>query len=121
MLKARVSAVHAVANAFLSSETSVDRSATEVVRCLAVMMEQRADANLPLPVGSDALAHVSRAAALLVEARQSFIDAHRCLNDVPRQIGLERMYGKDDKNPPNRPAPSFFVSADAGRDPEVTG
>jgi hypothetical protein len=116
MLKDRVSAVHAVANAFIATEAVVDRSATDAARCMAIMMEQRAKANLPLPTGLDALAHVSRAAALLVEARQAFIEAHRCLNEVPRQIGLERMYGKDDNNPPNGPAPSFFVTgADAGQ------
>lgn len=112
MLRARVTAVHAVANAIRSTEAAVDRTAIDAARCMTVMMEQRGAANLPLPVGADALRHVSRAAALLVEARQCFIDAHHCLNDVPRQIGLERMYGKDGNNPPNGPAsPSFFTSA----------
>ena len=113
MLKKRVSAVHAVANAFIATEGLVDRAATEAVRCMAVMMEQRASADLPMPTGMDALAHVSRATALLVQARQSFIDAHLCLDQVPRQIGLERMYGKDANNPPNGPG-RIFVGATIG-------
>lgn len=110
MLKNRVTAVHAVANAFITAEHSVDRSAADAARCMAIMMEQRANANLPLPTGVEALAQVSRAAALLVEARQALIEAHRHLNDLPRQIGLERMYGKDDNNPPNGPPHTFFTS-----------
>lgn len=120
MLKQRVSAVHLVANAFISAEAVVDRSATEAARCMALMMEQRSAANLPMETGADALAHVARASALLVEARHAFLDAHRCLNDVPRQIGLERMYGKDPNNPPNGPGPSFFTTGGLAIDVSAT-
>ena len=121
MLKERVTAVHAVANAFIAAERSVDRTAMDAARCMAIMMEQRASANLPLPTGADALAHVSRAASLLVQARHAFIEAHRCLNGLPGQIGLERMYGKDPDNPGNGPAPNLFVSANLAEETATSG
>jgi hypothetical protein len=103
MLKERLSAVHAVANEFLPAEAAVEEATLKALRCAVVMMEQHRGAKLPNHVGAPSLVELTRGAAHLAEARQCFIASHEGLNLVLKQIGLERMYGKDDEPPTNEP------------------
>jgi hypothetical protein len=88
MLKERRAAAEAVRSSFLPAEQSQDRAAIQAARCLVTALEGRASANLPIGTALDAIAHLSRGTALAVEARQSFIEAHRMLAQVPGEIGL---------------------------------
>lgn len=88
MLKERRAAAEAVRSSFLPAEHSQDQAAIQAARCLATALEVRASANLPLGSGLDAIAHLSRGTALAVEARQSFIEAHKKLVEIPQEIGL---------------------------------
>jgi hypothetical protein len=64
MLKQRRAAAEAVRSSFLPAEHSQDQAAIQAARCLATALEIRASANLPLGTGLDAIAHLSRGAAL---------------------------------------------------------
>ncbi|RJF90293.1 hypothetical protein [Sphingomonas cavernae] len=88
MLKQRRAAADAVRATFLPAEHAQDQAAIRAARCLATALEARATANLPLGTGVDAIAHLCRGTALAVEARQSFIAAHRALSVLPADIGL---------------------------------
>ncbi len=88
MLKQRRAAADAVKAAFLPAEQAQDAAALAAARCLAVALEARVSANLPLGTGLDAIAHLARGAALAVEARQSMIEAHRQLALLPAELGL---------------------------------
>jgi hypothetical protein len=88
MLKERRAAAEAVRSSFLPAEHSQDQAAIQAARCLVTALEGRANANLPLGTALGAIAHLSRGTALAVEARQSFIEAHRMLAEVPGEIGL---------------------------------
>ena len=88
MLKERRAAAEAVRSAFLPAEQAQDEAAIQAARCLATALEVRAQINLPLATGLKAIAHLSRGAALAVEARQSMIEAHRALVELPTEVGL---------------------------------
>jgi hypothetical protein len=118
MLKERISAVHTVANEFLPAEAAVEEATLKALRCAVVMIEQHRGAKLPNHVGAPSLVQITRGAAHLAEARQCFISSHEGLNLALKQIGLERMYGKDDEAPINEQIVGpMFVGAtlDAGQ------
>jgi len=88
MLKERRDAAEAVRSTFLPAEQAQDEAAIRAARCLATALEARARANLPLGTGLAAIGHLSQGAALAVQARQSFIEAHRALAELPHEVGL---------------------------------
>lgn len=103
MLKQRLSAVHAVANEFLPAEAAVEDATLKALQCAVTMLQQHKAANLPPHVGAASLADAAEGAAHLARARQCFIASHQGLNVALKEIGLERMYGKDDEAPNNEP------------------
>ncbi|MES1972942.1 MAG: hypothetical protein V4472_10835 [Pseudomonadota bacterium] len=88
MRKARVAAVTAVKQEFLTAEQAQDDATISAARCVATMLEARRDANLPLNTGIEALAEMSRAVTLSLEARACIIRAHPMLAALPGQIGI---------------------------------
>ena len=99
MLKQRRTAVDTVTAAFLSTEQYAEQTAASASRCIAVMIEQRAAANLPIDTGADALQLIAEGAELALKARQRFVAAHKHLSALPASIGIHA-YGTGDC-PPN--------------------
>lgn len=104
MLNERRQAAHNVAADFRKVETATDEAARLAAVCMATMLQQRTEANLPVDTGLNALQLVSEAAAGLVVARQRLVMAHKALVDVRDDIGLGRFYGYGDESecPPIR-------------------
>ncbi|UIJ44863.1 hypothetical protein LZK98_17700 [Sphingomonas cannabina] len=100
MLKVRRAAAEAVRSAFLPAEAAQDLAAREAARCLSVALEARAEANLGLGIGLNAISLLSKGVAHAVEARQSMIEAHRALALIPAEIGLTRAWGEEGDCPP---------------------
>ena len=97
MTNQRLAAIDHVAATFLPAEIATDAAALEVARTVAAIMEARQDANLPFATGLQALTRISRASALLIEARQELIRAHALLDRVPAEIGVPvHGFGKDE-------------------------
>ncbi|MBW4332221.1 hypothetical protein KY084_15275 [Stakelama sp. CBK3Z-3] len=95
MLNKRVAAARAVRETFLPAEQAQDEAAITATRSLLTALEARRSANLHIVTGYEAIAHMSKAAALAVEARDAMIRAHEHLASLPGQIGLQpRMYGE---------------------------
>ena len=114
MTTQRLAAIDHVAAAFLPAEIATDAAALEVARTVAAIMEARQDANLPFGTGLQALARISRASTLLIEARQELIRAYALLDRIPGDIGVPvHGYGKDD--PPQMIG--GIDGADRARDP----
>lgn len=104
MLKQRMAAAEKVAADFLTAEKAVDFAATQAAVCVATMLTQRAEANLPVGVGLEALRVISEAAGDMVNARQRFIEAHRLLVEARADIGL-RAYGDESECPDDFASP----------------
>ncbi len=100
MLKERLSAAHAVRAAFLDAERSQDDAAINAARCLLTALEQRRDAKLPVTIAAAALDRFARAAHFAVQARNELMLAHPELATLPKEIGIERMFGDDGTCPP---------------------
>lgn len=110
MSKTRTDAAEKVKSSFLPAERSAESAAVHGARCIAVMLEERTRARLPLDAGQEALEHVVRATNLALEAHRHFSDAHRLLATLSEQIGVTTAYGPDDC-PPNKPlAEATFIT-----------
>jgi len=99
MRKKRLSAAHEIRDAFLHAERSQDEAAITATRCLLTALEQRRDANLPVAIGASALDRFARAAHLAVQARNELMLAHPELAKLPKELGIERMFGDDGRCP----------------------
>lgn len=112
MLRERETAVANVASVFRIAERSIEQAAIAGARCIATMMEERANANLPVETGADQLKLIAEGVRSAVEAHVAFVTAHRGLRQIPEQIGVRRGaetgYGTGDC-PPNE----HFTSATA--------
>ena len=106
MLKERRHATDMVTADFLRAEAAVDEAAQLAAACVSTLLQQRVAANLPVGTGSAALQMVAEASMDIIKARQRFVDAHRALVEVRRDIGLGQFYGFGDvsKCPPNEGA-----------------
>lgn len=93
MLKERLNAAQAVRESFVRTETMIDAAATSAADCAARMLAARADANLPINLGLEAMARVAEAASLAVRARQLILEAHPLMAELPGEIGLGRITG----------------------------
>jgi len=98
MLKNRLAAAERVAQDFLRLESAADEAATLAASCMATMLQQRAEANLPVATGLEALQLISDAARELVKARRRIVEAHGALVAVREGIGL-RAYGDQSECP----------------------
>jgi hypothetical protein len=110
MLKDRLAAVKAVKSEFLTAERAQDDAAIAAARCVATMLEVRRASNLPLGVGLDAIAAMSRAVTLSIETRASLIQVHPMLAALPAELGVSA-YGDGMGCPPTE------GSADESRTP----
>ncbi len=115
MLKERRHAVEQVRADFLKAEATIDQAARDAANCLATILHQRAQANLPLGTASKAIEMLMDMSALIVKARQLAIDVHGELAEIPAEIGI-RNYGDTSPCPPvaieNKPAtPNLRVVA----------
>ncbi len=99
MLKKRKEAFETVQPLFQAAETSADLAAADAAICIAEMLKVRADANLPLGVGTDMLDKLVAALTANVTARRLFIEAHALTPAVVRELGLERMFGDESPCP----------------------
>ena len=102
MLKERLAAVAAVKTEFLSAERAQDDAAIAAARCVATMLEARRINNLPLGVGLEAIAAMSRIVTLSIETRESIIRAHPMLAALPANLGVSA-YGDGLDCPPVDP------------------
>lgn len=101
MLKQRREAAEKVATHLFAVEEGVDAAITCAARFTAAMIEARAEANLSAVVGQAELALASRATALMVEARQLIIDAHKQLAKTRVEVGLREVgFGDLSECPP---------------------
>ena len=110
MLNERLAAVKAVKSDFLTAERAQDDAAIAAARCVATMLEVRRASNLPLGVGLDAIAAMSRAVTLSIETRASLIKVHPMLAALPAELGVSA-YGDGVGCPPTE------GSADESRAP----
>lgn len=99
MLKERRTAVENVKAAFLPAERAAETTAAMGARCVAIMIEERANANLPIATGAAAMGLVADALQLSLAARSKFVEAHLLLSRLPSEIGIAAYGG--DECPPN--------------------
>jgi len=100
MLKTRLAAAHNVRDHFVQAEGDQDLAAISAARCVVALLEARQQAKLPLATGLAEIALVARGAALALEARHCFIEAHPGLALLPSAIGIpERAWGDGDPCP----------------------
>jgi outer membrane protein TolC len=112
MLNHRLKAALAVRDTYLPLKRNADQLAIDAARCVLTMQEQRREAGLRLGAGADAIADVSRGAALIAQGVAAIAEAHPKLAQLIEDSGLARfypyqaMYG-DEETPPNSPSGSM--------------
>ena len=109
MLKSRKQAFDQVQPLFRAAEHSTDRAAADAATCIAEMLRVRADANLPMAVGTQMLDKLVLALNANVNARKLFIEAHELTPEILKELGLERMFGDVSPCPPTD-RPKFALS-----------
>lgn len=93
MLNQRLTAARNVRVTFLTAEEAQDAAAIHAARCVLTALEERSASKVPLGTGAEAIAHLSRAAQLSIEARNELILAHPKLAALPEEVGLAKMLG----------------------------
>lgn len=93
MLKQRLDAAQTIRASFIRTESTIDLAATQAADCAARMLTMRADVNLPINTGLEAMAKIAEAASLAVRARQLILEAHPLMAELPAEIGLGRIAG----------------------------
>lgn len=101
MLSQRRRAADLVTEQFLKAEHSVDAAAQLAASCVSTLLQQRAEANLPVNTGLEALNLISQATSDLIRVRQRFIEAHGALVAVRSEVGLGFLYGDESECPPS--------------------
>jgi hypothetical protein len=91
MLKQRRQAAEKVAAHLFAVEEGVDTAISRTAQFTTAMIEARAEANLSAVIGQAELALASRATALMVEARQLIVDAHKQLAQTRIDVGLREV------------------------------
>lgn len=109
MLNERRLAVATVTAAFLSTEQAAEQTAILGARCIAMMIEQRIAANLPLNTGSEARSFVVDATFNALKVRAALLNAHLLLADLPASLGVTSYGG--DECPPNEPFTSAVLKS----------
>lgn len=106
MLNDRLKAAIAVRDAYIPLKRASDDLAIQAARCVLTMQEQRRLAGMKVGTGADAVADVSRGAALIAQGVAAIAQAHPKLATLIQEAGLARFYpyqsayGEDD-TPPN--------------------
>lgn len=94
MLNDRITAARSVAEHLLPHEREIDDAVIRNARLTIALVEARQKARAPLPLGQEALRHVSNAAVCLADARSHINDAHMVLRDAQLELGIPNMtYG----------------------------
>lgn len=88
MLNQRLAAARKVADELLPAEADLDNAILHASRLAIAVIEGRRSARLPLNVGQEGLALISRAATKLIDARADIIDAHVAFRQTQDEIGL---------------------------------
>src|SRR4051812_38829659 len=91
MLKQRRAAAEKVAAHLFAVEAGVDAAISQVAQLTSAMIEARSEANLSFFVCHEELVLSSRAAALMLEARQLIVDTHKQLAQTRIDIGLREV------------------------------
>jgi hypothetical protein len=91
MLKERRQAAEKVAAHLFAVEDGVDNAIARAAQFTSAMIEARSEAKLSAVVGQAELALAARATALMVEARQLIIDAHKQLAQTRVDVGLREI------------------------------
>lgn len=88
MLNQRLTAARKVADELLPAESNLDDAILHASKVAIAVIEGRRAAKLPLNVGQEGLALVSRAATKLIDARGDIIEAHVAFRATQDEIGL---------------------------------
>ena len=102
MLNQRLRAAKVVADQLLPAETDLDNAILHASRVAIAVIEGRRSAKLPLNAGHDGLAHMSRAAAKLIDARGEIIAAHVAFRETQKDIGLRTVSFGDIHESPDK-------------------
>lgn len=88
MRKERMGAAREVADSLFAAENDVDAALASAAGLISRMVGARAEANLPVVIGQEALEAMGAAVASLIQTRRQVIDAHEGLATIQTQIGL---------------------------------
>ena len=98
MLKQRRAAAEKVAAQLFAVEAGVDAAISQVAQLTTAIIEARSEAKLSAFVGQAEVALATRAAALMIEARQLILDTHTQLAQTRIDIGLREVSWGDSTN-----------------------
>ena len=102
MLNQRLAAARKVADELLPAETDLDNAILHASKVAIAVIEGRRSAKVPLNVGQEGLALVSRAATKLIDARGDIIDAHVAFRATQDEIGLRTVSFGDIHESPDK-------------------
>jgi hypothetical protein len=88
MRNERVRAAKIVADHLGPAEADIDSAMTSLAALTTALLTARAEANLSHCIGQEAFNNVGEATALLFQVRSKIVDAHQCLHQVQKDIGL---------------------------------
>jgi hypothetical protein len=92
MLSERLKTAHEVRDAYMPLKIGTAGIAAQAAQCAAIMAAARSKVGLKIGRGSDALARILRAAALLAEAEGLIAGAHPELGELIHEAGLTRHF-----------------------------
>jgi hypothetical protein len=81
-------AARKVADELIPAEADLDNAILHASRLAIAVIEGRQEAKLPLNVGQEGLALMSRATMKLIDARSDIIGAHIAFRETQDEIGL---------------------------------
>jgi hypothetical protein len=101
MLNQRLAVAQKVAGELFPAEEDLDSAIVHAARLTIAVIEGRQTAKLPVTVGQEGLALVSRATAKLVDARGDIGAAHIAFRETQEEIGLRAVaFGDVHECPP---------------------
>lgn len=113
MLIKRLGAARLVTASLIESEDAIDAALKASSKLIGDMIQGRSSAGLSALFGQEALEEVVHAQLALTEARQRIVEAHRKLEVVKHQMGLDAYAAGDGS--PKPPMPGFTEGQDNGR------
>jgi hypothetical protein len=88
MLKERRKAMDQVAERLFAAEKAIDEAVTAAAQLSAALPTARAEANLSVLIGQDAMESAAESLSALIRARQALVSTHIRLDEAKTQIGL---------------------------------
>ena len=89
MLNQRLTFARGVAEELFPAEADIEKAIVHASRLTIALVEGRKTAKLPITVGQEGLAHMSRATAKLVDARGDIGAAHAAFRETQGELGLK--------------------------------